>query len=265
MSGHDRAHPGRDRGPERDELDLLQPLPRNLEHRERPVGVYACVAVPRKMLHGRDDAARLDASNERRDVPGHLLRVLAEAPDIDDRVVRVDVDVGDGRVDLVETDRPRLLAEDLSLPARQLRVARGGDRHRPGPVGRVGKTHPDSGLEVRADEQRHPRGLLQPAGQEGALEDVRPRGPVDPAHVVLTDLAKELQVLRGPLVHERARRDTDEELPDLLVEAHRGRRDGDRRAAGQGCAEDYDAGASQAGTVYLRDPDTILLEASWHN
>jgi len=59
-------------------------------------------------------------------VGGDILRILAEGTDIDDRIVRVAVDVGDREKDPVHAQRPRIPRCDLAFVSSGLRVARGG-------------------------------------------------------------------------------------------------------------------------------------------
>ena len=128
-----------------------------------------------------------------RHILGHQLRVRGERPDADDRVGRVDVDVGVRGEVGVDADRPQLLAGDLVRVVGQLRVAGRTEGHR---AGELGGRRADPGDEpcswsVATSAARGCRrrcGPLQTVGEAGDLGrvvDVAGPGEVDDAAEVV--------------------------------------------------------------------------------
>ncbi len=131
------------------------------------------VAVAGEVLERRKDAAGLQALHGRLDVPRDVGRILAEAPDVDDGIVGIHVDVGDGREDLRDADRAGLAGRRERALLGESRVTRRGDRHRPRAVRHVFETHPEAGLEIGRDEKRNPRELLELSDEDGGSVHVR--------------------------------------------------------------------------------------------
>ena len=91
---------------ERQELDLVEPGPVRRDGRELAVGVQGRVAVAGKVLGRGDHAVLLGALDEGDGHPADVLRVLADGTGVDDGIVRIDVDVDDRGVILVDADGP---------------------------------------------------------------------------------------------------------------------------------------------------------------
>jgi hypothetical protein len=94
--------PRLDRGAERRELPRVEGLEVGVDRGQLEVRVGTRVAMTGEVLRARGDASALQAADERGDVPRDELRVSAEGPDADDRVLGVRVDVCDRSE--VETD-----------------------------------------------------------------------------------------------------------------------------------------------------------------
>jgi hypothetical protein len=97
VRGHDGARARRDGGAERHELAVAERLERQVDDRQREVGVGRGVAVAGEVLRARGHARRLEAAHPRGGVPRGELGVGAEAADADDRVVGIGVHVDVGR------------------------------------------------------------------------------------------------------------------------------------------------------------------------
>jgi hypothetical protein len=185
------------------------------------------------MLRRRQDRLRLHSAHERGDEAADRLRIFTEAARVDDRIVGIDVHVGDRREDVIDADGAPFHRRDLPRFFGQRRIAGRSDGHRRRPVGRVGETHPDSRLEVGAHQQRHFRLGLQPSRQPRRFVDIG-HEPDHAADFVLAHLPPELPVAVRVFVHEIAVRRVDEHLADLLVERksfdarHGGRAGGER-------------------------------------
>src|SRR5437667_11419100 len=108
MPDHDRCDIRRNRRAKWNELDSLETLGRDIEHWQRTMRVDVRVAVTGKMFRRRHNMLALHSADERSDVAADVLRIFAETPRVDDRVIRIDVDVRDRRKDLSDTHRPRL-------------------------------------------------------------------------------------------------------------------------------------------------------------
>ena len=154
------------------------------------------------MLGRGEHSARLNPADEGRNEPRDGFGILAVAANVDDGIGGCQVHVRDGRVDLVDPDRARLLRDDPALPLGERRIAGCRDGHRPGPDGRVGEPHSDARLEVGRDHERFPGERLETAIQAGRLGNVREEVPQDPPDPVVADLVHERAVFRGGLVHE---------------------------------------------------------------
>src|SRR5919205_414467 len=83
--------------------------------RKADVRVYRRVAVAGEMFGGRERAALARAADGRRDELGHAPRVFAEGADVDDGVVGVVVEVGDGAEQPVDAEGAGLLGGDAGL------------------------------------------------------------------------------------------------------------------------------------------------------
>ena len=217
MSHHHRLDIRRDRRTEWHELHALQALAGDIEHRQRAMRVDVRIAVAGEMLGARDHAFALHAASERGDVAADIRRILAEAARVDDWIVRIDVDIGDRRQDVIDAERSSLARHHPPFLLRQRWIARGGDGHGRGPEGRVGEAHPHPCLQVRADEKRHARRVLQLVIEQRCLVDIGDE-PDEAAHMVVPEVMQELLVRGGRFAHEDASGADGEHLSDFLVE-----------------------------------------------
>ena len=87
-------HANLDRCAERHQLDRVEPGARRLDDRKSAMRVDVGIAVSRKMLRGSQDVLALHSPNECGHVAADLLRILAETPGIDHRVVGIDRPLG---------------------------------------------------------------------------------------------------------------------------------------------------------------------------
>ena len=116
VRGHDEGDPRANGLAERHELDASEPVWRMLDDREVEVRVDRRVAMSREMLATRRDAIVLQPADDRCAERRHHLGRFGERAIADDRILRVGMDVEDGRV--IERDADRL----------QLRRQRRGER-----------------------------------------------------------------------------------------------------------------------------------------
>ena len=93
---------------ERQQLDAVEPRAIVGDHRQAEMAVDVGVAVAGEMLDRRDHPAVARAGDVGADQRGDALGVLAVRPDVDHRVARVVVDVGDRREVDLHAERARL-------------------------------------------------------------------------------------------------------------------------------------------------------------
>jgi len=182
MGAHDPGHAGPDRGPERDQLHGVEPLPGREEVRHGQVGVHLGVAMPGEVLRHGEQPARPRAVDERRHPVRHRQRVRAVRPGVDHRVERVDVHVRHGRERHVHARGPGLLGRDPARLEGEGRRARRGQRH----VHREDRGALEPGarapLQVRGDQERdpgRPLELVQPLRRLPGIADADEQ-PADP-------------------------------------------------------------------------------------
>ena len=107
VRGHDRLRPGLDGRAERCERRIVQ----SLDDGKREVRVHRGVAVPGEVLRAGGHPRALKAAYERSDMPGHELGVGAERANSDHGVLRIGVDVGNGREIEIDARSSKLRAE----------------------------------------------------------------------------------------------------------------------------------------------------------
>jgi hypothetical protein len=103
VGGHHGVHAGRDRGAERDQGPVGEPVSVVVDHRQTQMRVDGGVAVPGEVFGACGHSPRLHAGDEGGGVRRGPVRVGSERADADDRVVGIDVDVGDGSVVQVDS------------------------------------------------------------------------------------------------------------------------------------------------------------------
>ena len=172
------VHAAPDRLAERRQVDLVQLGAAVRDDGQAGVRIGVGVAVAGEVLGGAGDAAAVVAAHRLADHPCHQLRVGAEGAHPDDRVVRVDVDVGDRCVVLVDADGGQLGADDTGGREGVGRRTGRAQRHVAGHLGgRLGQPVDDgAALLVDGDDQREAARVLQAVGELRDLPGV--------AHVV---------------------------------------------------------------------------------
>ena len=167
---HGGAGAGGDAVAERRQLDAVEPGAIVRHRRQAQMRVDSRVAVAGEVLQRGDDAAGLQPLDSGAYQRAHPRRILAERPDVDHRIARVVVDVGDGREVDVHADGARLRAGDPRRLAHQPGVSSRAEGHRAREPGRAVDAHADAVLEIGADEQRQRRHPLQSIENRRQLE-----------------------------------------------------------------------------------------------
>src|SRR3989442_8860563 len=138
--------------------------------------------MTREMLPCRDHAVILQAMDERGCHPRGGIRILTIGACIDDGVIRIVVDVEDGRVRDVNPERAPLECGETSLLVSERRISRCTNRHlwreynRPTKIDRVrnevaaSRAESRSGLEIRSEQKRNPTHRLQRVELRGHLD-----------------------------------------------------------------------------------------------
>ena len=94
-------------------------------------------------------------------------RVLAERADIDDRVVRIAIDVRDRIVDPLHAQRARLPCRHLAFEPRKLRIARRAEGHGVREHRYAFHPHGSAAFEIAAHHQRYPGQPLHAVQESG--------------------------------------------------------------------------------------------------
>ena len=217
MRRHNRADAARNRRAERHEFNVLQPLLAHIDYRQVDVRIGCRAAVPRKMFCRGKRARGLRAFDKRAHKCSNCLWVLAVRANINNRIVRIVVDVSDGRVEPVDAGSARLACGVAALQPRVLRFARRGHSHVRRPPRRIIEPHPRSHLQISGDQQRNFRHLLQAIGEHGRRPDLA-AGEDQAADFIVHDLAAELLVLFALAVQKDGLGAHRYHLPDLLIE-----------------------------------------------
>ena len=144
---------------------------------------------------------------------------LAVGADVDDRVARVVVDVGDRSEDLVDAERARLLGRRVARRVGVVRVARGTEGHRPRHRRGSVDAHPRAPLHVLRDEQRMLRARLEVVSEDGLLHRVALEKD-DAAHAEALDQVNQALVRRIVVAFEVGVGVRGEKLRDLFFERH---------------------------------------------
>ncbi len=155
VGGHDKSHLGRNRLPERDGLDAADAIGRMLDERKLEMGVNRRVPMPRKVLSACGDAVILQAANNGGAQLPHHRGIVGERAIANDRVLRVGVNVQDGRVVERDADGLEFGGERRGEPRRQRHVACPPQRRHRRPLGeRRAQAGDASPFLVDADPQR---------------------------------------------------------------------------------------------------------------
>jgi hypothetical protein len=123
VKGHDPAHTGLHGGAEGHELDAVEPRGRTGDARELEMRVLLGVAVSGKVLARSEHPVLLDAAHEGGAELRDELRILAEGPEADDRILRVVVDVEHRRERHVDAECAPFERRGATHLVRERRVA----------------------------------------------------------------------------------------------------------------------------------------------
>lgn len=155
MSGHDRRHTGRDRGPEGHELNRVQPLSAMRDNWQPVVRIDVGITMPGKVLGRGDDVLLPKTGNCGDPEGGDRLHILAEGADADDRIPPIAVDIDYRRKNQIDTHCQQLDAGDLGALLGDNWIAGRPLRHLAGCDGKR-RIQPadDAAFLIHPDEQR---------------------------------------------------------------------------------------------------------------
>ena len=179
------------------------------------------ITVPWKMFGRGDLTVFLRAANVGSHKARHRCRIFAERADVDDRIRRIVLHVGD-RIEIdVDADRTPFLSSELRRLICQMFIAGRPDGHRQRQTRRAEEHVPDAAFEIVGDQQRHFRQLLhlidsQRHGCRIAAVDVQA------ADVEIDNVATGLRKLVAVDIAKRADVPAGHDhLSDFFVEGHR--------------------------------------------
>ena len=222
MAYHDRVHPRGYRLSEGRPFHRLQVVTIDTDDRQIQVAVDGGIAVPRKVLGRREQAALAGAPDECGTQPGDQLRVFPERPNIDHRIVRVAVDVQHRSEGPVDSERPSLPGRHLSKKAGRLLGARGAHGHRIGQINASpSDTEGQAALHIHRHQQRDPSLGLELVEQTRDGPFLRPHQN-QPSHTLVPNGLDELEGGLRPRVPGVAGLRDHHHLGRLLFEAHSG-------------------------------------------
>ena len=107
MTIHDGANAGVNRSAERNQFDGVKTFARNVDLRKPTMRIGGCIAMSGKMFGCGDNAGVLRAINKCGNEPGDIFWIFAVRSDVDYRVRRIVVDVGNRRVNLLHAKGAR--------------------------------------------------------------------------------------------------------------------------------------------------------------
>ncbi len=220
VPGHDRGNPRLDGRSERDEALPLQAIAIVMNHGKVDMGIDVGLSVPGKMLRGRQDPQALRTPDVGAPEFRDALRRIAERARVDDRVIRIGIEIEDRIQQEVDAKGPRFPRGHVRL---KLEVRFGSERpHRHGP-GKTASTldpHGCAPFVVGRHEQRKPRFLLQAVSESGGRERI-PFEEDDASDTTVAGGFEQSPEERIGLVHEGAVRTGIDELSDFFLEAQR--------------------------------------------
>ena len=155
MRGHHRVHAGIHGFAKRRQIDTVQLLPRLVVAGQADVAVLRRIAVAGKVLCGNENGVLrirmrpLDVCFDKLANDGGIFAVGAN---VDDGIVRVAVDVGDGGEDPVQSEGAGLAGGGRSFIAGRGQIVRGGEGHVLGPGSGSAHAHCGTMLQVRAGQ-----------------------------------------------------------------------------------------------------------------
>src|SRR6267143_539948 len=164
---HHAGDAGLHGGRKRRAVGLLELRRGNVYDGQALVRIGRRAAVSREVLGTREHAVLLAAADPRRRVRADDLRIGAERPGLHDRILRLDVQIADGRERPGETDSARFGARDLPARIRRIEiveVAEGGGGRQ---LGEALHLLPRPALEVRAEQQRPAGDVAQRTRERG--------------------------------------------------------------------------------------------------
>ena len=180
------------------------------------------------MFRSRERAIVLHAANELTHIFGDPGGILAERADVDDRIVRIIVDVRVGRENPLDAGSARFERRVFPGFVGKFRIAGGGNGHGGGERSAFVDAHASASFEIGADDQRNLCAALQFVGDYGggidlaALEAQRPAiGDDDePADMIVLDLMQHFLVFGAFGGIEDAEERDHQHLPELLAQGH---------------------------------------------
>jgi hypothetical protein len=160
MGGHHHVRTGSDTGGERWCVDGVPLLLRVEDPRHTGVAVGDGVAVSGEVLEGRRNVRPLAPCDRGRGQVGDQLWVLSERADADHGVERVDVDISDRRVVLVDAECAQLLSGDVRRRVGVERPAGRTQRHAPRELRRRSPHPRDHAVFLVGRDEQRDRGTL---------------------------------------------------------------------------------------------------------
>ena len=177
VRGHDRRHAGLNRRLEWQEFHAAETVRRMLHDRQLEMGVGARVAVTGEMFAARRDALGLQRPHDGAAEPRSLLGLLRQRAIADDGILRVGVDVQDGRVVQRDADALQLHRERPGESFGQRHVAAPPERRHRRPLGKR-RFQPRDAPAFLIDGDPHGEIRHQPCGIERQLGDLLGLGDV---------------------------------------------------------------------------------------
>ena len=147
------------------EFDAVQPLPAEGQRGQGLVRVHVRIAVAGKVLAHRQHTAVFQPTGIGQHLARHVSGVFAEGTGVDDRIARIDIDVGHrGKVDL-HAQLAALARYFQSVLVEQRVVGYATQHHVAWKGGRTLQAHGQSPLAVEGHQQRYVGHLLCLVGQ----------------------------------------------------------------------------------------------------
>ena len=148
---HDRADTGVYRFLERNEFERIEPRFGQIDDRKAAMRIDICIAMAGEMLGCCDDLLRLNAFGKSGSKTSDVVRIFAEAADVDNGISGVIINVQHRCVHVADSDRLCFTARYNAHATSEFRITGRSDGHCPGEVGRVLEAHSDASFGI----QRH--------------------------------------------------------------------------------------------------------------
>ena len=161
-----------DRGPKWNQLHRFNPLFRLIELCHLHVAIFGGIAMAWEMLGAQQNIirrVRVRAFDECRHILCDRLGIFAERTRIDDRVIRIVVDVRIGSEHPCDSERARLARRCRAEISYGFEIVCRPIRHHVGISRRLGNAHGSSAFKVRCEEERSACKPLQVIQEHGHL------------------------------------------------------------------------------------------------